>query len=108
MGKRSQESVRGCDVFLVQPTTPPVNDHLMELLVMIDACRRASARSVTCVVPYFGYARCDVSSSCLPHLPARIAPPCSVTVNAAADMHTQPSRAVRCSHDCFQQPLDRS
>jgi ribose-phosphate pyrophosphokinase len=47
--------VRGCDVFLVQPTTPPVNDHLMELLVMIDACRRASARSITAVVPYFGY-----------------------------------------------------
>ena len=45
-----QESIRGCDVFLVQPTAPPVNDHLMELLVMIDACRRASARSITAVV----------------------------------------------------------
>jgi hypothetical protein len=42
-----EESIRGCDVFLIQPTSPPVNDHLMELLIMIDACRRASARSVT-------------------------------------------------------------
>lgn len=48
------ESIRGCDVFLVQPTCPPVNDHLMELLVMIDACKRASARSITAVIPYYG------------------------------------------------------
>jgi ribose-phosphate pyrophosphokinase len=54
-----QESIRGCDVFLVQPTCPPVNDHLMELLVTIDACRRASARSITAVLPYYGYARAD-------------------------------------------------
>ncbi len=53
------ESIRGCDVFLVQPTCPPVNDNLMELLVMVDACRRASARSITAVLPYFGYARAD-------------------------------------------------
>jgi ribose-phosphate pyrophosphokinase len=51
--------VRGRDVFLVQPTCPPVNDHLMELLIMADACRRASARSVTAVVPYMGYSRQD-------------------------------------------------
>ena len=54
-----QESIRGCDVFLIQPTCPPVNDHLMELCVTIDACKRASARSITAVVPYFGYARAD-------------------------------------------------
>jgi len=54
-----QESVRGCDVFLVQPTCPPANENLMELLVMIDACRRASAKNITAVVPYFGYARAD-------------------------------------------------
>lgn len=53
------ESIRGCDVFLIQPTSPPVNDHLMELLIMIDACKRASARSITAVIPYFGYARAD-------------------------------------------------
>ena len=53
------ETVRGCDVFLIQSTCKPVNDHLMELLVMIDACRRASAGRITAVIPYFGYARQD-------------------------------------------------
>lgn len=54
-----QESIRGCDVYLIQPTCRPVNDHLMELLIMIDACRRASARQITAVIPYYGYARAD-------------------------------------------------
>jgi ribose-phosphate pyrophosphokinase len=54
-----QESIRGCDVFLIQPTCAPVNDHLMELLVMVDACKRASARQITAVIPYYGYARAD-------------------------------------------------
>lgn len=54
-----QESVRGCDVFLIQPTSPPANENLMELLIMIDACRRASAKNITAVIPYFGYARAD-------------------------------------------------
>ncbi|KAL3619406.1 ribose-phosphate pyrophosphokinase [Castilleja foliolosa] len=49
-----QESVRGCDVYLIQPTSPPANENIMELLVMIDACRRASAKTVTAVIPYFG------------------------------------------------------
>ena len=53
------ENVRGRDVFIVQPTCPPTNDNLMELLVMVDACGRASARRITAVVPYFGYARQD-------------------------------------------------
>jgi ribose-phosphate pyrophosphokinase len=53
------ENVRGRDVFILQSTCPPANDHLMELLVMVDACRRASAARVTAVVPYFGYARQD-------------------------------------------------
>ena len=53
------ETVRGSDVFLVQSTCKPVNDNLMELLVMIDACRRASAGRITAVMPYFGYARQD-------------------------------------------------
>ncbi len=53
------ENVRGRDVFIVQPTCPPANDNLMELLMMTDACRRASAKRVTAVVPYFGYARQD-------------------------------------------------
>ena len=53
------ETVRGADVFLVQSTCKPVNDNLMELLVMCDACRRASAGRITAVIPYFGYARQD-------------------------------------------------
>lgn len=51
------ESVRGADVFIIQPTCKPVNDHLMELLIMVDAMRRASARRITAVIPYYGYAR---------------------------------------------------
>ena len=54
-----EETVRGCDVFLIQSTCCPVNDNFMELLVMIDACRRASANRITAVMPYFGYARQD-------------------------------------------------
>jgi ribose-phosphate pyrophosphokinase len=54
-----QESIRGCDVYLLQPTCRPVNDNLTELLIMIDACRRASARQITAVMPYYGYARAD-------------------------------------------------
>ncbi|MCL6598732.1 ribose-phosphate diphosphokinase [Alicyclobacillus macrosporangiidus] len=53
------ESVRGCNVFVVQPTSAPVNEHLMELLIMIDALKRASARAVNVVIPYYGYARQD-------------------------------------------------
>ena len=54
-----EEDVRGRDVFLIQPTCPPVNDNLMELLIMIDSCKRASAARITAVIPYFGYARQD-------------------------------------------------
>ncbi|HCV72980.1 MAG TPA: phosphoribosylpyrophosphate synthetase, partial [Agrobacterium sp.] len=53
------ENVRGEDVFLVQSTSFPANDHLMELLIMIDAMRRSSAKRITAVLPYFGYARQD-------------------------------------------------
>ncbi len=54
-----QESIRGCDVYLIQPCCNSVNDNLMELLIMIDACRRASARQITAVIPYYCYARAD-------------------------------------------------
>jgi ribose-phosphate pyrophosphokinase len=54
-----EENVRGTDVFIVQPTSAPVNDNLMELLLMIDACRRSSAHRITAVIPYYGYARQD-------------------------------------------------
>lgn len=53
------EDVRGRDVFLIQPTCPPVNENLMELLIMIESCKRASAERITAVVPYYGYARQD-------------------------------------------------
>ena len=53
------ENIRGRDIFLIQSTCPPANDHLMELLFMADACRRASAKSISAVVPYFGYSRQD-------------------------------------------------
>lgn len=56
---RLLESVRGDDVYLVQPTSPPVNDHLMELLLLADAARRSSAARINAVIPYFGYARQD-------------------------------------------------
>src|SRR5207253_1896564 len=52
-----QDSVRGEDVFIIQPTCPPVNDHLMELLLTLDAFKRASARRITAVIPYYGYSR---------------------------------------------------
>lgn len=54
-----EESIRGCDVFIIQSTSDPVNDHLMELLIMIDALKRASARTINVVMPYYGYARQD-------------------------------------------------
>ncbi|MCQ9205522.1 MAG: ribose-phosphate pyrophosphokinase [Omnitrophica bacterium] len=54
-----EENVRGKDVFLIQPTCPPVNENLIELLIMLDALRRASAYRITAVIPYFGYARQD-------------------------------------------------
>jgi len=54
-----QESIRGRDVFIVQPTSAPANDNLMELLIMTDALRRASANKITAIIPYFGYARQD-------------------------------------------------
>ena len=53
------ENVRGADVFVIQPTCPPVNENLMELVIMVDALRRASARRITAVMPYYGYARQD-------------------------------------------------
>lgn len=56
---RIEESVRGCEVYIVQSTSYPVNKHIMELLIMIDALKRASARKINVVIPYFGYARQD-------------------------------------------------
>src|SRR5437868_6770638 len=70
------ENVRGRDVFLMQSTSTPVNDHLMELLILIDAARRASAGSITAVVPYYGYARQD----------RKVAPRTPITSKLCADL----------------------
>lgn len=66
------ETVRGSDVFLIQSTCGPVNDHLMELLIMIDACKRASAGRITAVIPYFGYARQDRKSKARDPISAKL------------------------------------
>ena len=72
------ENVRGQDVFVIQPTCPPVNDHLMELLVMIDAFKRASARRITAVLPYYGYGRQD----------RKVQPRVPITAKLVADLLT--------------------
>jgi ribose-phosphate pyrophosphokinase len=72
------ENVRGADVFVIQPTCPPVNHNLMELLIMIDALRRASAFRITAVIPYYGYARQD----------RKIQPRVPITAKLVADLIT--------------------
>ena len=72
------ENVRGADVFVIQPTSPPVNDNLMELLVMIDALKRASAQRITAVLPYYGYARQD----------RKVQPRVQITAKLVADLLT--------------------
>jgi len=66
------DSVRGCDVYVVQPTGPPVDGHLMELLLLADACRRAGAARLTAIVPYFGYARQDRRAKGREAVPGRV------------------------------------
>jgi ribose-phosphate pyrophosphokinase len=70
------ENVRGLDVFIIQSTCPPVSDHLMELLIMADACKRASAASINAVIPYYGYGRQD----------RKVAPRTPITAKLVADM----------------------
>ena len=87
-----QESIRGADVYLIQPTCRPVNDHLMELLVMIDACRRASARQITAVIPYYGYARADRKTAGREAITAKLVANMITTAGAdrvlAMDLHS--------------------
>jgi len=73
-----RDNVRGVDVFIIQPTCPPVNDHLMELLVLMDALKRASAKRVTAVLPYYGYARQD----------RKVLPRAPITAKLVADLLT--------------------
>ena len=72
------ENVRGADVYVIQPTCPPVNDNMMELLIMVDALRRASARRITAVLPYYGYARQD----------RKVAPRVPISAKLVADIIT--------------------
>lgn len=99
-----QESIRGCDVFLIQPTCEPVNERLMELLIMIDACKRASARKVTAVLPYYGYARADRRTSGRESITAKLASDLIVRAGAdrvlAIDLHSPQIQAY------FDIPID--
>jgi ribose-phosphate pyrophosphokinase len=70
------DNVRGRDVFIIQPTSAPANDHLMEVLIMSDACKRASAGRITAVIPYYGYARQD----------RKVAPRVPITAKLCADL----------------------
>ena len=86
-----QESVRGRDIYIVQSTCPPVNEHLMELLVMIDAFRRASANRITAVVPYYGYSRQEKKSTGREPITAKLVANLLTTAGAnrvvAIDLH---------------------
>jgi ribose-phosphate pyrophosphokinase len=86
------DNVRGTDVFLLQSTCQPCNDNLMELLIMIDACRRASARRITAVIPYFGYARQDKKARGREPLSAKLVANLITVAGAdrvlALDLHT--------------------
>ena len=85
------ESVRGVDVFVVQPTCSPVNDNLMELLIMIDAFRRASASRINAVIPYYGYARQDRKTKARDPITAKLVSNLIVEAGAqrvvAVDLH---------------------
>ena len=100
-----QASIRGCDVFLVQPTCAPVNDHLMELMIMVDACRRASARQITAVIPYYGYARADRKTAGRESITAKLAANLLVTSGVdrvlAMDLHSSQIQGyfdIPCDH----------
>ena len=87
-----QDNVRGCDVFIVQSTCDPVNFHFMELCLMLDALKRASARRVTAVVPYYGYARQDRKVSPRAPISAKLCADCLNRCRYAASGHHRPAR----------------
>lgn len=87
-----KESVRGDDVFIIQPLCNPVNENLMELLIIIDAFKRASAKTITAVIPYYGYARQDRKTSGREAITAKLVADLLTTAGAdrilAMDLHT--------------------
>ncbi len=99
-----EESVRESDIFIVQPTCPPVNEHLMELLVILDAFRRASAGSVTAVVPYFGYAKQDRKSTGREPISARLV--ADILTSAGADRVISVDLHVAQIQGFFAIPMD--
>ncbi len=86
-----EESIRGTDIYVIQPTCEPANDHLMELLLTIDAMKRASARQITAVIPYFGYARQDHKTTGREPISAKLVADLLTTAGAnrvvALDLH---------------------
>ncbi len=86
------ENVRGEDVFVIQPTCPPVNDNLMELLVMLDAFKRASARRVTAVLPYYGYGRQDRKAQSRVPISAKLVADLITTAGAEPRARDRPAR----------------
>ena len=98
-----EEDIRGRDVFLVQPTCPPVNEYLMELLIMIESCKRASAERITAVMPYYGYARQDRKDEGRVPITAKLVANIITRAGAdrvlAMDMHLAPEDIVVVSPD---------
>ena len=89
-----EESIRGADIYIVQPTSPPTNDSLMELLVIIDAAKRASAQQITAVIPYFGYARQDHKSTGREPISAKLV--ANLLTTAGANTFPYASRITHC------------
>jgi ribose-phosphate pyrophosphokinase len=98
------DSVREGDVFIVQPTCPPVNDHLMELLLMLDAMRRASAHRMTAVVPYFGYSRQEKRSKGREPISAKLA--ANLMATAGADHVLTMDLTAPAIEGFFEIPVD--
>ena len=99
---RVNETVRGMDVFIIQSTSPPVNENLMELLIMIDAMRRSSAGRITVVVPYFGYARQDRRARSHDPISAKLVADLITTAGAnrilTMDLHSRKFKGFLISH----------
>ena len=98
------ESVRGTDVFLIQSTCEPVNDHLMEMLIMIDALRRASAGRITAVMPYFGYARQDRKAKARDPISAKLVADLITTAGADRVLTMAPPDAFGACPSPFRNP----
>ncbi len=102
MRVRINENIRGRDVFVIQSTCPPVNENLMELLIIIDALRRASAERITAVLPYYGYARQDRKAE--PRVPITAKLVANLITAAGADRVSDPRPARRADPGLLRHP----